>query len=993
MTQPNQLREIFEFELHRKLSLNAKTSNSEMLLLLNSFKYFDIENNGLIDKENWLKVFQKMGLTNFTDDDLRLLFEIYDVRQQGKIDYKNFCNYLYEIVSSLPQTQTQQQINYEEEKNQILNSANTTNTTINNNTNNLNNFPSYLPQKSQEVEIPPLEKMIVRTPLSNNNFNNVDNYNQNSLDNMKEFALKKENREMKNYFQTLTLGIQSKIITNDGITFYTLINSLINNCSDNNYNINFENFSKSFRDLNINIDIKILNDFFMVLDFNEKNLVNINEIINVLKGTISEERKNAIMNKFVGIDVEKKGNVNIEILKQIFNSKNHPDFINGKKNERDIYEEFLYMFEIYLKLKYINNNFISYEDFIEFYSIISPSYENDNQFREILNVWDGAYLLNLNNNNLNLNSNTTNTINNTNNLLTLNVNNDSSSLAKDLSDKISYTQKTIHKPRTTYSKDYQLYNLSDLSYTIDKNALQSSKQVHNSLEFGNRIPINSTYLSTYIKPTTTGDRYIPKSLQTSQQVFNALHSTQQPNEIDTSTYYNAYKKPDRYDIPKIDKNLLQSSNQVHDSLNANYNDPNVSTYNNFYTKPTGVERPDKPKSQLTSKNIAEALDEDLPFTNLSTTYVGAYTKPDKYDRFKIDKNALQSSNQIYNSLNLRNKPFDGLTTYNKYYYQRPISSDNKNIRNLQTSNQVHDSLNYGYNIDYDENEPYYNLKTVKYNFANPQQYKYRQNNENYLLNNTGSRTGQSQKVISTQFGVNNVQNLRYQNNSNNNINLNVTNNDPLAILSYIRSNLIQRGIKSIFILQRWFNLYDKNASGKITFENFDLILNNYKFDEIPSQSRQALFSLFDVNKNGLMEYDGFIKCLIGNVSDYKKAVIKKIYNTIPIDINGNIKIEDIKNNYNPIKHPDVLSGKKNFDMLKNEFNDMIDIYRQYNEYLNKRNFESLSLNEFIEFYAEFSLDVTDDKTFDDLIGKIWNLSANNNLSRAAVAGQQIIGGY
>ena len=102
MTQPNELREIFEFELHRKLSSHAKTSNSEMLFLLNSFKFYDAQNNGLVDKENWLKVFQKIGLTNFTDNDLKFLFDIYDVKQSGKIDYKNFCNYSYEIVSSLP---------------------------------------------------------------------------------------------------------------------------------------------------------------------------------------------------------------------------------------------------------------------------------------------------------------------------------------------------------------------------------------------------------------------------------------------------------------------------------------------------------------------------------------------------------------------------------------------------------------------------------------------------------------------------------------------------------------------------------------------------------------------------------------------------------------------------------------------------------------------------------------------------------------------------
>jgi len=40
----------------------------------------------------------------------------------------------------------------------------------------------------------------------------------------------------------------------------------------------------------------------------------------------------------------------------------------GKKNERDLYEEFLYMLDIYLKLKNNINNIITFDDFIEFYS-------------------------------------------------------------------------------------------------------------------------------------------------------------------------------------------------------------------------------------------------------------------------------------------------------------------------------------------------------------------------------------------------------------------------------------------------------------------------------------------------------------------------------------------------------------------------------------------------------------------------------------------------
>jgi hypothetical protein len=36
------IKQIFEYEVHRKLSLRANTINSEINLLINAFKFYDI---------------------------------------------------------------------------------------------------------------------------------------------------------------------------------------------------------------------------------------------------------------------------------------------------------------------------------------------------------------------------------------------------------------------------------------------------------------------------------------------------------------------------------------------------------------------------------------------------------------------------------------------------------------------------------------------------------------------------------------------------------------------------------------------------------------------------------------------------------------------------------------------------------------------------------------------------------------------------------------
>ena len=89
------LQQIFEYELKRKLSERARKSSGEMNILLQGFKFFDINYTGIISKEQWINGILRTGLTCFPESDLDSLFILYDKNNTGQIDYKNFCAFLY----------------------------------------------------------------------------------------------------------------------------------------------------------------------------------------------------------------------------------------------------------------------------------------------------------------------------------------------------------------------------------------------------------------------------------------------------------------------------------------------------------------------------------------------------------------------------------------------------------------------------------------------------------------------------------------------------------------------------------------------------------------------------------------------------------------------------------------------------------------------------------------------------------------------------------
>ena len=55
----------FEKELKNKLLIKTVGNQSEEMVLLRAFKYFDLSNTNLCDKENFIRTVMKIGITNF----------------------------------------------------------------------------------------------------------------------------------------------------------------------------------------------------------------------------------------------------------------------------------------------------------------------------------------------------------------------------------------------------------------------------------------------------------------------------------------------------------------------------------------------------------------------------------------------------------------------------------------------------------------------------------------------------------------------------------------------------------------------------------------------------------------------------------------------------------------------------------------------------------------------------------------------------------------
>jgi Ca2+-binding EF-hand superfamily protein len=84
------VRTQFENEVRLKLAQRSTSYVSEETLMLRSFKYFDLDNSGMVSLEEWMKAIEKIGVVVTNAGLLEELFHAYDTSGDGELDYQEF---------------------------------------------------------------------------------------------------------------------------------------------------------------------------------------------------------------------------------------------------------------------------------------------------------------------------------------------------------------------------------------------------------------------------------------------------------------------------------------------------------------------------------------------------------------------------------------------------------------------------------------------------------------------------------------------------------------------------------------------------------------------------------------------------------------------------------------------------------------------------------------------------------------------------------------
>ena len=133
---------------------------------------------------------------------------------------------------------------------------------------------------------------------------------------------------------------------------------------------------------------------------------------------------------------------------------------------------------------------------------------------------------------------------------------------------------------------------------------------------------------------------------------------------------------------------------------------------------------------------------------------------------------------------------------------------------------------------------------------------------------------------------------------------------------------------------------------------------------VTKEEAAQVLEYFDRDKNGTVSYDEFLRFLKGDLNATRKAWIRKAYDKLDVNKDGQVKLDDIAQIYDASQHPEVIQGRKTPDEIFREFMTQWDTQNQDG---------IVTFDEFCDYYSGVSCSIDSDDYFGVMMTNAWKL--------------------
>ena len=702
--------------------------------------------------------------------------------------------------------------------------------------------------------------------------------------------------------------------------------------TQNTQELDFSTFKSACDKFDFQLTEEEIKELFLAFTKEETTKVNYDEFIRILRGELSQNRKELVEQVYKSINEENKEGLNIEEVFGFYNPKGSYEFLylkDKEENAKKIFENTFNENHIYLNGEKGKDKLVDLDEFIDYYESVSLMIYDDDTFREVIlkswNLYDEKQE----------------------NQKEQKVQNDELKKEEEKIEKES--EQEIPKENTGENIDNNNNNVEsayEKEKEFRKNLLgEKNIDVFRDTLSAKGIKTIINFLNQLKQYDRKGDKEI--SFPDLFEIFNNLNL--HISEKDAKILFSDFEENSKMNYSKFISVMIENS------LNERRQNIIKEAFNRLDTEKCGIVNLSDIKNLFSSKNCPLVKEGDV-------------TEEEFYNNFM---ETFQTHHNLVRSPKIKKVNFDEFLNYYKYFsltieddylFEETLISCWKLSKSKQAYAGPKDNIKNIIQAPAEKKEESQIIKNISLEGKPKTAKKFFEKNAEYQIP-YGTNTE------STDYS-----NLLHPKGDLNGIKLN-KNMDPMSIF---RRKVFSRGPRSIMSLRRTFMLYDEDKSNQLTYTQFDKFINDYRLN-IEEEDKKKIFKLFNKNNSESIDYNELIKGLIGTMNLFRIRSVEKAFEKLDKEKKGKISFDTIINSYDPYKHPQVLNGQRNAEEVLGRF---IDIFEYHFNLLNQdKTDEDVTKEEFMEFYNYISACFFDDYEFENITTRVWGLSANENFGK------------
>ncbi|XP_042848702.1 calcyphosin-2 isoform X3 [Panthera tigris] len=131
-----------------------------------------------------------------------------------------------------------------------------------------------------------------------------------------------------------------------------------------------------------------------------------------------------------------------------------------------------------------------------------------------------------------------------------------------------------------------------------------------------------------------------------------------------------------------------------------------------------------------------------------------------------------------------------------------------------------------------------------------------------------------------------------------------------AIQDALKEQLHKRGVRILTGLGKYLQQLDKEGTGLLAKADFKQALKAFHL-EVSENDFEPAWQILNGNDSGKVDYGEFKRAIIGEMNEYRKSFVRKVFMKLDFNKTGCVPIIDIRKCYCAKKHPQVISAHLN----------------------------------------------------------------------------------